>query len=124
MREVIREGGWPMFPILALGVTALLAGLRHALFPQRSLRPLVIGLAVSTVVMGLLGTALGVQTSARFIGQVPPEQRYIFLIGLAESLNCLAVALALVLPAGFLGTLGAFRMARRLELITARGNQP
>jgi hypothetical protein len=123
MRDVIREGGWPMFPILALGVAALLAGLRHAVYPQRSLRPLVIGLAVSTVVMGLFGTALGIQQSARYIGDVPPEQRFIFLIGLAESLNCLAIALAFTLPAAFLGTLGAFRMARRLELITARSAQ-
>ena len=40
----------------------------------------------------IIGSALGVQMSASHIGEVPPEQRWLFLIGLKESLHNLTVA--------------------------------
>src|SRR5262249_41497155 len=120
MSDLIREAGWPVFPILLLGGGALLVALRHAAIPQRSLVPLALGLIAATVVMGFFGTALGMQASAEAIGRVEPERRWIFLIGLKESLGCLDVALALALPACLGLGWGSYRVARRLEEIERR----
>lgn len=124
MGELIREGGWPMYPIVALGGAALLLALRYALYPQRSLRSLVLGVLAASVVMGVLGTALGVQASARAIGDVPDGQRWIFLIGLKESLNCLAAALTLALPTVLAIGAGSHRLGRRLEEMAIRSAAP
>ena len=120
MGEMFREGGWPMFPTVVLGAAALLSALRYALEPERSLRPLVLGLLAASVVMGVLGTALGVQASARAIGEVPPEQRYVFVIGLKEAAYCTVAALTLALPTVLALGAGSHRMGRRLEAIAAR----
>jgi hypothetical protein len=120
MSDMIREAGWPIFPVMIFGFSALAVSLRHALLPQRSLMPLFLSFAAATLVMGALGTALGVQQSARHIGDVPPEQRYIFLIGLKESLNCAAGALLIMLPACLAAGIGSHRMAKRLEAIVSK----
>lgn len=120
MSDMIREAGWPIYPIMIFGFCALAASMRHALMPQRSLMPLFLSFAAAKLVMGALGTALGVQQSARHIGEVPPEQRYVFLIGLSESLNCAAGALLLILPASLAAGIGSHRMAKRLEAIVAK----
>src|SRR5689334_19398866 len=107
--NVMREGGWPMFPTMALGLAALVLSLRHALVPQRSLVPLVLGLGGAALMMGLFGTVVGVQTSAEGIRDAPPEMRWIFLIGLKESLHNLGVgALAATVAAGLCGV-GSWR---------------
>jgi hypothetical protein len=90
--DVIREAGWPIFPILAFGLASLVAGWRYARSGRRELVPLVVGLGAATLLLGIIGTALGVQLSASHIGQVPPADRWIFLIGLKESLHNLTVA--------------------------------
>jgi hypothetical protein len=118
--EFLREGGWPMYPTFALGFGGLALSLRYAMIPQRSLRPLALGLLAATFVMGFLGTVLGVQASARGIVEVPPENRWLFLIGLKEASNCLAAALALILPGALALGAGSHRMSRRLEEIATR----
>ncbi len=116
----IREGGWPMYPILALALGGLALSLRYAFFPQRSLRALTISLIVSTVVMGLLGTVLGIQHSAEAIPDVDREMRWIFIIGLREASNCVVAALALSLPACLAVGIGSWRISKRVEEIAHR----
>jgi hypothetical protein len=121
MMDVIREGGWPMFPVIAFGLVALALSLRHALFPARHQLPLAVGFIVATVIMGVLGTALGMQTSARGIPDAPPDMRWIFVVGLRESLNNVGAALFLALPSVLAAAAGASRLARRLdEVATAK----
>jgi hypothetical protein len=55
-----------------------------------------------TVLAGILGTATGVQRSAQALFELPPDERWIFFIGLYESLHNLTMALVLVV----LSTLG------------------
>lgn len=90
--HVIREAGWPIFPILAFGIASLVAGWRYARSGRRDLVPLVVGLGAATLILGFIGTALGLQISASHIGELPPDQRWIFLIGMKESLHNLTVA--------------------------------
>jgi len=116
----IREAGWPIFPIMILGACALASALRHALLPQRSLVPLTVGLCAATLVMGVLGTALGVQHSIHGIIDADPGIRWYVLLGLRESLNCLDGALLFILPALLAGLTGSYRMATRIEAIAQR----
>jgi hypothetical protein len=120
MGDFLREGGWPMWPVLALGGSALVLSLRYAAFPQRSLRSLVIGLLVASVVMGVLGTILGLQRSIEGCRELPPNMGLLFLVGLKESLQCTAGALVLALPTALALGAGSHRTGRRLEEIGAR----
>jgi hypothetical protein len=120
MTEFIREGGWPMFPVLVCGALSLATAVRYAVAPRRELLALVIGLGVTTVILGCLGAALGVQQSARYIGTVEESKRWIFLIGLKESLNDLVAALVFAVLDGLIATAGAYRGARMPEPALSR----
>ena len=111
MMDAIHEAGWVVFPVLAVGVVALIVGGWHALHPERRLAPLAVGLIAATVALGVLGTILGLQHSAMGIADAPPDKRWIFLIGLKESLFNLDFALALAVPAMLLAAVGSFRRA-------------
>ena len=117
MREILHEAGWPAWPTLLLALSCLAVALRHALVPQRSLVPLAVGSGVAALLMGTLGTVLGVHVSIRHVVELPPEQRFIVLVGVQESLGNLGLALAATLPAALLAAVGSWRMARRVEAL-------
>ena len=112
MADLIREAGWGIYPVFIFGGVCLVLALLHALAPAVTRLPLLYGSAALTVISGVLGTAVGVHKSARHIGDVPDGERWIFLIGLAESLGCVIVALVLLALAGLLVTAGSYRRAR------------
>ena len=112
MIEFIREAGFPIYFVGAFGAASLAAALRYQQTLRRELFSVVVGLAVATILVGVLGTVLGVQTSARAIGQVDHEMKWIFLIGLKESLNNLVAALGIAVIDVLIATRGAFRAAR------------
>jgi hypothetical protein len=118
--RIILEGGWPMYPILALGVLCLLLAVRHAAVPQRSLVPLIVGSAVAAVLFGFFGTTVGLMHAIEGTRDLPPDERYLWVIGLKEALSCAGSALALVLLATPLATVGSWRLAKRAEAIVAR----
>jgi hypothetical protein len=113
MCEFVNEAGWPIYPIMAFGISGLILSLRHARAPERRLIPLVVGLCIATTLMGILGSVLGLQHSIRAITRVEPEERWIVLLGLCEALNCFVGALVLVLPATLAAMLGAYRLRQR-----------
>ena len=122
MTDFIRLAGWPIYPILALGLGCFAVSVRHAIVPQRSLVPLGVALGLATFFFGVLGTVLGVQITIEGISHVEPERRWIFLIGLSESLCCLKGALLCLLPATLAAGVGAWKMSRRLEEIATRSS--
>lgn len=117
--EFIRLAGWPAYPIVALGLVTLLLAIRHAAIPQRSLVPLLVGAGTATVLFGLLGSVLGLQRSIEYIGQLPAEERWIWLVGWREALCCVDLALVPTVLAALLAGVGSWRMAKRVEAIDA-----
>jgi hypothetical protein len=71
--------------------------------------------------MGILGTILGFQHSAEALPEVGPDMKWIVYVGLKEASNCLAGALAIVLPASLAVGVGSWKMGKRLEEIATRG---
>ena len=117
--EYIREAGWPVFLVLALGITALTVAVRYAVTPQRGVLTLIVGLGVASLLMAAFGTAVGLDTSIDGITRVEPERRWIVLIGLKESMRNIEFALLLAVPTALCATVGAYRL-RALTPDTSR----
>lgn len=113
MFDMIREAGFPVFAVLSFGLGSLALSVRQAVAPSPVLKPLLRSLILATVLLGVLGTAIGVQVSANAIGEVSPDKRWIFLIGLKESLHNLTIALVLVVPSLVLSGAGNARLAAK-----------
>lgn len=111
MDQAFRNGGWGMYPTLALSTLMIAVSIAYALRPERRLVPLQISLGIMTLVVGSLGFVTGVIKSLMAIHQVPAEKRFIWLIGFGESLNNVALALTLVALGALAISVGAFRLA-------------
>ena len=93
--DFIRDAGFGIWPVLGFGGWAVVAAVQQALAPRDG-RARTIGLLLAiTMIAGVFGTVLGVQLSAEHIGEVGPDERWIFLLGLRESLNNMVAALGL-----------------------------
>lgn len=119
MLDFIKEAGWGIYPILAFGLTMLGIALWHALAPAARRITLVLGFGAATLLSGVLGTVVGLQHSVLHIRNLPADDRWVFLIGLRESLNCMVAALMLTIFAGLLATYGSYRRARAQDLSPA-----
>ncbi len=94
--DFIHEAGWGIFPVLIFGSASLVAAIGYARTARRDVLNVLLALGVLTCLFGLLGTATGLQASARYIHAVSLEEKWIFLVGLRESLNNLVGALLIV----------------------------
>jgi hypothetical protein len=104
------EGGWPMYPILVLGILLLAGAFRYLKQPDGQKLPLLCILGILTLVMGGFGTVLGVIHTLTALHSVPPDLVIrIALQGLGESLNDLSLALMMIIAAGVLASVGALR---------------
>jgi hypothetical protein len=113
MLQMIREAGWPIYIVLVLGAASLGAAFRYARDGKAELSGVVLGLGAATLLAGAFGTILGVMKSIEYIGQVAPEQRWIVLIGLKESLGNLGMALLFTIADALLLTRGQWRRVSR-----------
>lgn len=111
MREAFHMGGWGMYPTLIFGVFLIAASARYAVRPDKRLVPLQISLGLTTLFAGCLGFVTGVIKSLDALDGVPPEKRWIWLLGVGESLNDIGLALALVIIASLAAAVGALRLA-------------
>ena len=109
------EAGWGIYPVLLFGAVALALALAHAVRPRRSRYPLVVGFSAATVLAGFLGTLTGVQNSVLYVSKVVESERWLFLVGLRESLNNMVAAFVIVTVACLLVTVGSFRSEKRQE---------
>ncbi len=108
-----------IWPVLAFGLIALTLSILYALKPRRSRYALVVGFSAATVFAGFLGALTGVQNSVRYISKVEDGERWLFLVGLRESLNNTVCAFVIVTIACLLVTIGSYRAQRRVERIEA-----
>lgn len=115
MIEAFHEGGWPMFPILILGLLLVIAAVRYTLAPEARHLQVVRSMASVTFLFGCLGTLLGVIHTLSAIHQLPHEMVIkISLLGFGESINNLALALLLMVFAGLFTAVGALRASDRM----------
>src|SRR5512132_66535 len=112
MLEAFHAGGWGMIPTSIFGLVLLAISVRYAVKPERRWVPLLVSSGIVTLVSGLLGFVTGLIKSLQAITEVPAEDRFIWLVGLGESLNNVALALALVLLAALAAFMGTMRLAR------------
>jgi hypothetical protein len=108
-------GGWGMYPVTLFGFLLLAASLLYTLRPAEKNARIALLLGVLTFSAGLLGTAVGVCTSAHYIPQVPlDKQLQTLALGCEESLHNLVLALILVILAGILTAAGMLRRSAGL----------
>ncbi|AKF10118.1 hypothetical protein [Sandaracinus amylolyticus] len=107
MLEAFRLGGWGMFPTLVFGLLAVAASLRYAVRPDTRFVPLLVSSSLLTLAAGSLGFVTGLIASSNYIASAPDHR--VWLIGLGESLNNVALALILVGAGLVATTIGALR---------------
>ncbi|MBL9041840.1 MAG: hypothetical protein JNM83_09585 [Myxococcales bacterium] len=110
LSDFFNEAGWPIFPTLAFGVAALSIAIKMIDKPTEQLASLVRNLSVLTLLMGMLGTVLGLQHTVRHVEQVEPGMRWIFVVGLRETLNNFDAALLILIPTMLCYTAAMFRL--------------
>jgi hypothetical protein len=108
--DFVREAGWPIFPTLAFGVAALSVAIKLIEKPTEQLASLARNLSVITLILGVFGTIIGLQYTVRAVEGVTPELRWIFVVGLRETLNNLDAALLLLFPTMLCYTAGMFKL--------------
>jgi hypothetical protein len=96
MLEFIKAAGWGIYPVMAFGIAAMLVAVQQLRAPGAGRVTTAGWLMGLTAMAGVLGTATGVQMSARYIHQVSNDKKWIFLLGLDESLNNLVGAVVLI----------------------------
>jgi hypothetical protein len=98
--ELMRNGGWPMWPLLFVGSTAILAALRAAL--RGPGRPSAAGLTrlltVATASLSVMGTALDFNAVFFNIPRAVPLDRLPFFLmrGFGEALSPLILGTLLI----------------------------
>lgn len=107
----LTEAGPLVWAVVLLGAVGLVAALRYLQTGQRRLAAAALGAILTALVVAGLATITGFQKSVGGLAQVAAEKRWIYLVGLSESLNNLVVALIFAVLAGLLLTWGAWRRA-------------
>lgn len=111
MKEAFTMGGWGMYPTLIFGLLMVAAAVRYAQAPERRYVPLGVSLGIMTLASGGLGFVTGVIKSLMAMDGVAPDKRWIWMLGVGESLHALALALGLVTLGSVVAAIGAYRMA-------------
>jgi hypothetical protein len=109
MLEIFREAGWGIYPVMIFGLAAIACAAMYARRLEARWHGVGLGMAAMTVFAGILGSVKGMQRSAEFIGGVAADERWVFLLGVRESLQNMVAAMILVSVAVLLLTGGAWR---------------
>src|SRR3954451_21242192 len=96
MKEAFIDGGFGMFPTAIFGVLTVLAAVAYAIRPERRFVPLQVSLGIMTLVAGGLGFTTGMIKSLGGLHMADAEKRWLWLLGMGESLNNIALALGLI----------------------------
>jgi hypothetical protein len=119
MLTLIRDGGVPMWFILAFGLCALVSAIRYAMQPAATVQKLTRGMAMATLFATLAALASDLGKTLHTLAGQPtaelsleqPHGALILLTGLAESMSPLIMGFALLALTAMFGAIGAFRDA-------------
>lgn len=111
MIHYLSEAGPLVWAVLLLGAAGLVAAGRYLQSPGRRQAATALGFTLTALIVAGLATVTGFQRSVGGLGQVAAEKRWIYQVGLSESLNNLVVALVLAVLVGMLLTVGVWRQA-------------
>lgn len=112
MAHWFQLGGFPMWFTLVFGVVTIAASVRYAARPERRYVPLTISLGAMTLLNGAFGFVAGLIMSLNGLPKAAADQRWVWMVGLGESLVNVAFALALVGLATMAMVVGTWRLAR------------
>lgn len=112
MAQWFSLGGFPMWVTLLFGALSIGAAARYAIRPERRFVPLVVSLGIMTLFSGALGFVIGLMRSLNALDLVAAERRWIWMLGLGESLTNVALSLALVGLATFAMVVGSWKLSR------------
>jgi hypothetical protein len=112
MLEAFHLGGWGMYPTLVSGVLFIAAATRYAVRPDRRSVPLQVSLGLITLLTGCLGFVTGMIKCFLAMESVPPDKKWIWMLGVGEALNCVGLALVLLVVGTLAAIVGAFRVSR------------
>lgn len=113
MTGFFAAGGFGMYPISGFGFLLVVSSALYAMRPETRYQRLAVVLGVTTFMLGLLGTALGIILSARYIYELAPARQFgVFALGIEESLHNIVLSLVLVVLASVIFAIGAARAAR------------
>jgi hypothetical protein len=101
-----------MWLTLLFGGLAIAASVRYAARPERRYVPLTISLGTMTLLSGGLGFVTGLIRSLNGLPEVGADRRWIWMVGLGESLVNVAFALALMALATLAMVVGTWRLSR------------
>ena len=118
MGEAFRLGGWGMIPTAIFGLAMVAAAVRYAMAPDKRYVPLQVSLGILTLAGGGLGFVTGVIKSLMAMDSVQPDQRWLWMLGVGESLHNLALALGLVTIGSIAASIGAVRISRAIPQAT------
>ena len=110
LQSAFIEGGWVMWPTLALGAFALALALRHAVTPRAQHVPLIVGLGVGTLLAGTLGVVAGVMATLGHAA-ASAEPGLLMMVGVRESLHNAGLSLALATFVAIATGIGSYRGA-------------
>ncbi len=115
------EGGFGMFPTLALGAASFVLAVRHAW--KRDSAQLVVGFAAATLLAGALGFVTGARMTLSAAAQAAvtrADYPTLVLAGISESLANLVLALGLLVPVALVAAVGGFRAQQHARLALAK----
>lgn len=110
LMDAFQAGGVGMWPTLVLGVVAVGLSVSHAVKPRPEVLPLIIGTGIATLLSGTLAFVTGVMaTFGGFDAAAAADISMLAMAGVAESLNAVALALALTMLTALCSGVGSFR---------------
>jgi hypothetical protein len=114
--DIIREAGWPVWFVLALGTYAVVQAVRRRLGAASAGE--LVGAVVATLLCGVLATAWGAQLAFAGIRELPnpSAESWIAWVGVKEALYNLDLACAFGITASLVATVG-----RRRDAVASSG---
>lgn len=104
-----------------LAVVAVVLAVQYLRTARRELVPAAISTAAGALLAGALCAVTGFQRAVGPLMDLAPDRRWLYLLGVSEALNGLAVALAACLLAALLLGAGGWRAGRSAGTARARG---